>query len=331
MTELHEARYWQPTDGGKAKCLLCPVGCKLSEGQTGICFGRQNRNGQLYAINYGEIVSLALDPIEKKPLYHFFPGTQILSVGPNGCNLRCDNCQNWGISQEHQPTRFVTPEELTHAAQDADSIGIAYTYSEPLIWCEYIYDTAKLSRECGLKTVLVSNGYINEQPFRDLAPLIDAMNIDVKSMNPQFYKDVCKGSLDDVLRTVEIAVAAGILVEITNLMITDLNDSENDVRALVDWLAGLDRRIPLHFSRYFPQHKMDRPMTPSTRLQRAYEFAREKLDYVYVGNIDLPGTSDTACPQCSNLLISRHGYHTRIVGVTDGQCSRCQRKVDIRL
>ncbi len=331
MNEPHEARYWRVLDSGKIECLLCPAACKLADRQTGICFGRQNRDGKLVATNYGEIVSMALDPIEKKPLYHFHPGSQILSIGPNGCNLRCDNCQNWQISQEHQPTRQVSPEQLVRAAQDADSMGIAYTYSEPLIWFEYIYDAATISRELGLKTVLVTNGYINEEPFRELAPLIDAMNIDVKSLNPRFYRDVCKGSLADVLRTVEIAASSGIFVEITNLVITGLNDSDADLQALVDWLARLDRRIPLHFSRYFPQHKMDRSMTPSVRLQRAYDIARAQLDYVYVGNIDLPGTNDTVCPQCGNLLITRSGYRARIVGMTDSHCSRCQRKVDIRL
>jgi pyruvate formate lyase activating enzyme len=331
MNDLHEARYWRLLDSNKVECLLCPAGCKLSDQQTGICFGRQHINCKLYAINYGEVVSMALDPIEKKPLYHFYPGSQILSVGPNGCNLRCDNCQNWQISQEHQPTRPVSPEQLVRAAQDADSIGVAYTYSEPLIWFEYIHDAAVILCELGLKTVLVTNGYINEEPFRELAPVIDAMNIDVKSLNPDFYRDVCKGSLADVLRTVEIAVSSGILVEITNLVITGLNDSDADLHALVDWLARLDRKIPLHFSRYFPQHKMDRPMTPSTRLQNAYDIARAQLDYVYVGNIDLPGTSDTLCPQCGCVLITRHGYQTRIVGLANSHCAQCQRKVDIRL
>jgi pyruvate formate lyase activating enzyme len=331
MNELHEARYWQHLDSGKVECLLCPVGCKLADQQIGICFGRQHVNGRLYAVNYGEVVSMALDPIEKKPLYHFYPGSQILSVGPNGCNLRCENCQNWQISQEHQPTRTVSPGQLVRAAQDADSIGIAYTYSEPLIWYEYIYDAATISRELGLKTVLVTNGYINEEPFRELAPLIDAMNVDIKSLTPQFYRDVCKGSLTDVLRTVEIAASSGILVEVTNLVITGLNDSDSDLHALIDWLARLDRKIPLHFSRYFPQHKMDRPMTPSARLQSAYDIARARLDYVYVGNIDLPGTNDTLCPQCGSLLITRIGYQTRIVGIANGHCAQCQRKVDIRL
>jgi pyruvate formate lyase activating enzyme len=313
------------------ECQLCPVGCKLAEGQTGVCFGRKNSGGKLWAVNYGEIVSMALDPIEKKPLYHFYPGSQILSVGPNGCNLRCQNCQNWNISQELQPTRFMAPEQLVRAAQEMDSVGIAYTYSEPLIWFEYIYDAAISSRELGLKTVLVSNGYINEQPFRELAPLIDAMNIDIKSMNPQFYRNTCKGSLDAVLRTAEIAIASGILVEITNLVITGLNDTDDDFRSLVDWLARLDRKIPLHFSRYFPQHKMDRPQTPTERLQRAFAIAREQLDYVYVGNIDLAGAGDTKCPRCQNTLISRQGYRISISGIVDGCCAHCHSKVDMRL
>jgi pyruvate formate lyase activating enzyme len=331
MTDLHEARYWQALDSGKIECQLCPVRCKLSDNQTGICFGRQNVGSKLYATNYGHFVSMNLDPIEKKPLYHFYPGAQILSVGPNGCNLRCQNCQNWEMSQELQPTRFMLPEQMARAAQEVDSIGIAYTYSEPLIWFEYIYDTAIISRSLGLRTVLVSNGYINESPFRELVPLIDAMNIDIKSMNPQFYRNVCKGSLEDVLRTVEIAVSSGMLVEITNLVITGLNDSDDDIGKLVDWLSGIDRRIPLHFSRYFPQHKMDFPPTPSARLQQAFEIASAKLDYVYVGNVDLPGTNDTQCPRCHRTLVTRQGYRTRVTGIESGACAHCHSKVDFRL
>lgn len=329
MSEPRLAKHYREWGDGKIECLLCPVACKLKDGQTGICFGRTARGGKLWADNYGQVVSVAIDPIEKKPLFHFYPGSQILSVGPNGCNLRCDNCQNWQISQEHQHTRYISPEELAESALQAGSIGIAYTYSEPLIWWEYIYDTAQVSRERGLKTVLVSNGYINEQPWRELVGLVDAMNIDIKSMRPEFYRKVCKSSLPEVLRTAEIAAQNGVALELTNLVIPGLNDSDEDFTLLIDWIAGIDRHIPLHFSRYFPQHKMDRPMTPTATLRHALEMAREKLDYVYLGNIDLEGSGDSHCPGCGAVLVERSGYRTRVRGITDKRCTKCGREVDL--
>jgi pyruvate formate lyase activating enzyme len=331
MAEGKLARHFRLLESGKVECLLCPVHCKLGEGRIGICFGRKAVGGKLYATNYGEVVSVAVDPIEKKPLFHFYPGSQILSVGPNGCNLRCRNCQNWGISQDHSPTRYLAPDELIAAARNANSIGIAYTYSEPLIWWEYIFDTAQISREKGLKTVLVSNGYVNEEPWREIVHLIDAMNIDVKSMQPEFYRKVCKGKLEDVLRTAEIAAESGVALEVTNLVIPNLNDSDEDINALVDWLAGVDPNIPLHFSRYFPHYKMDEPTTPTATLQKVYDIASRKLKYVYLGNIELPGTSDTRCPQCSHTLVRRSYYRTAVLGIEKGVCVNCGRKADLIL
>ena len=331
MSDRKPARYFRPTASGKIECLLCPTACKLAEGKTGICFGRRNIGGTLYAVNYGQTVSVAVDPIEKKPLYHFYPSSAILSTGPNGCNLRCQNCQNWNISQEQQPTRFIPPKALIQMALDAGSIGIAYTYTEPLIWWEYIYDTATLSREHGLKTVLVSNGQINEEPWRELVGLVDAINIDVKSMNADFYRTICKGSLEHTLRTAEIAAENNVAMEITNLVITNRNDSDADFQRLVDWIAAIDSRIPLHFSRYFPHHQMHEPATPTETLKRAYEIAKRKLSYVYLGNIDIEGTSDTHCPECDHLLVKRSHYRTVVDGIADGKCTNCGREVNIRL
>jgi pyruvate formate lyase activating enzyme len=325
------ARHFEIDDKRRVHCLLCPVGCRLREGKAGVCFGRKAIGGKLYATNYGETVSLSMDPIEKKPLYHFYPGSQILSVGPNGCNLRCKNCQNWQISQEQQPTRHIGPDRLVEIAAGSNSVGIAYTYTEPLIWWEYVYDAAQISRERGLKTVLVSNGYINEQPWRELVGYVDAINIDIKSMRPEFYRNVCKGSLDDVTRTAAIAVKQGIAVEFTNLVITNLNDSDDDFCKLADWIADLDVNIPLHLSRYFPQYKMEEPPTPISTLARAYQIARERLNYVYVGNASLAGASETHCPKCGNLLINRQGYSTDVAGIDNSRCSNCGRKVDIAL
>lgn len=297
----------------------------------GVCMGRENQGGVLYATNYGKVVSIALDPIEKKPLYHFYPGTEILSTGPNGCNLKCGHCQNWSISQVESPTEYVSPEKLVELALKYNSIGIAYTYTEPLIWYEYIKDTAQIAKEKNLKNVLVTNGYINEPPLLELLPLIDAMNIDVKSMENDFYTKVCKGKVEPVLKTTELSIKKGVHVEITNLIMPTLNDSDEQIKKLVDWLAGIDDKIPLHFSRYFPHYKTNLPPTPVATLERAFKIARQKLKYVYVGNVYVEKTSDTLCPQCSNVLVKRDGYFTRMVGIKDKKCSSCGREIDFIL
>ena len=328
---LKEALFWEKREDGKIHCVLCPVSCIIAEGKVGVCLGRKNQNGVLYATNYGRVISIALDPIEKKPLYHFYPGTEILSTGPNGCNLKCGHCQNWSISQVESPTEYVPPEKLIELALKYNSIGIAYTYTEPFIWYEYIKDTARLAQQKNLKNVLVTNGYINEPPLLELLPLIDAMNIDVKSMENDFYRNICKGKVEPVLKATELSVKKGVHVEITNLLMPTLNDSDEQIKILVDWLAGIDDKIPLHFSRYFPCYKIDLPSTPVATLERAFKIAREKLKYVYVGNAYIEKTTDTLCPQCLNVLIKRDGYFTRIVGIKDKKCSSCGRGVDLVL
>jgi len=326
-----EARYFKKLDQGKIQCLLCPVGCKLKEGQEGVCFGRKVIDGKLVAINYGEVVSVHVDPIEKKPLYHFYPGELILSVGPNGCNLFCKHCQNWTISQERQKTITILPDELIAVCKKEKSMGLAYTYAEPFIWFEYLMDACKLAHENKLYNVFVTNGYVNPEPLQEIMPYIDALNIDIKSMRPDFYDKICKGNLDTVLNTVKSCVQAGKHVEVTNLVITDMNDKEDDFRKLTDWLAELDEKIPLHISRYFPSYKLDHPTTPIETLQTAYSIAKEKLKYVYVGNTFIEGTSDTLCPKCENLLVNRSGYFTQVVGIKDDRCAKCNSVVDFQL
>jgi pyruvate formate lyase activating enzyme len=275
------------------------------------------------------LVSLAIDPIEKKPLYHFHPGTQILSTGPNGCNMRCQCCQNWTISQEESPTDFVTPEDLVRVASRENSVGIAYTYTEPLIWYEYVLDTAKIARQNNLANVLVTNGYIHEEPLKQLLPHIDAMNVDLKSMDDDFYRKICKAKLPAVLRAIELAHQNKIHVEITNLLIPTLNDSEEQIQELVDFVAGLSDRIPVHFSRYFPCYQMDLPPTPMQSLQNAFLLAKRKLKYVFIGNAYIPNTSNTYCAECNNLLINRNGYHTAVVGIKEKKCVNCGTAVDV--
>jgi pyruvate formate lyase activating enzyme len=325
-----EAEYWERLDGQRVKCLLCPWYCRLRVGQAGICSCRQNVDGELRAVSYGQVVSLAVDPIEKKPLYHFHPGEQILSTAPNGCNFKCPYCQNADISQSRVGTQYVSPEDLVTIAERHDSFGVCYTYTEPLIWYEYLLDAGELVHAGGLANVLVTNGMINEEPLKRLLPLIDAMNIDLKAMDKDFYKRIAKGDLETVLNTIRMSKEC-CHIEITNLVIPTLNDSDEQISALVDWVADLGVDTPLHLSRYFPHYKMTIAATPVETLLRAYEMARKKLRYVYLGNVALQSGSDTLCHNCGNSLVSRSGYHTRVIGIEDRKCSKCGIDVDFVL
>ena len=290
---------------------------------------RTNEDGILYASEYGKTIALNIDPIEKKPLYHFKPGSKILSIGPNGCNFACVFCQNWSISQVPAQSTYIAPRDLVSLAQSKGSIGVAYTYTEPLVWFEYVINTAPLLREVGLAAVIVSNGYINEAPARELFKFIDAANFDLKSIRPEFYRKICKGKLADVQRTIRIAKETGVHVELTNLLIPGMNDSDDEIRELVDWVYDLDPKTILHFSRYFPNYKLDNPPTPEERLTFAYNAAKEKLPYVYVGNIAGVGNSDMNCVNCGMVLLKRDGYNTKIVGLEGNKCAQCGAVTDI--
>ena len=320
---IRSAAYFEKLEGTRVQCHLCPAECKLDEGKIGICGSRFVRNGDLVTDNYGEVVSVAIDPIEKKPLYHFYPAKSILSTGANGCNLGCEHCQNWSISQEKAPTRFLSPEQLTELAQSRNTLGVAFTYTEPIIWYEYIRDTAPLLKEIGQKVVLVTNGYINPEPLKALMPVMDAANVDLKGMRPQFYKKICKGKLAPVMDTIRTMGEYGIHLEITNLIIPTLNDSDKEIEDLVDFVASISDLIPLHFSAYHPDYKLDLPATPAETMLKARAIAMDKLKFVYVGNIFLEGCSDTVCPGCGRTLIERSGYHTRVEGLVGGKCERC--------
>ncbi|MBN2541382.1 AmmeMemoRadiSam system radical SAM enzyme [bacterium] len=325
---MKEGTCYKKLDEGRVQCLICPHECVLSDGQEGICMGHQNLEGKLIATNYGQLVTVSSDPIEKKPLYHFHPGKDIVSIGANGCNFRCSFCQNWHISQKKCPTEKVFPENLIMLTMNSGSIGIAYTYTEPTIWYEYVYDCAKLAHEKGLVNVLVSNGFINPEPLRNLLPYIDAMNIDLKSMDPEFYKKYCQGKLEPVLDTIKIA-SAETHVEVTNLVIESLNDSDELIGKLVTFIKELNKPVPLHFSRYYPTYKMNVPATSPERLFEIYEFASEHLPYVYVGNVWDTKRNTTYCPQCKNELIRRDGFRASITGIVENKCSNCGREVDI--
>ena len=273
----------------RVKCDICPHGCALEEDQTGFCRARSNHSGIVIDDNYGMVTSMALDPIEKKPLYHFFPGSMILSVGSYGCNLRCPFCQNHEISmsdKQRAQAVFVSPEDLVAKAKALvpnGNIGIAFTYNEPLIGYEYVRDGAELAVGQDLKTVIVTNGYINETPLLELLLLIDAMNIDLKGFSDGFYKKI-SGDLKTVKRSIELA-AQFCHVEVTTLIIPELNDSPEEMRALSGWLAGIDETIPLHISRFFPRYHMtDKAATSIKTIRDLADLARDKLVYVYEGN-----------------------------------------------
>jgi pyruvate formate lyase activating enzyme len=282
------AQYFEKIEESKVHCFLCPHHCVIKPGKVGACRARKNMEGDLYSLNYGRVASISMDPIEKKPLYRFEPGSQILSAGTFGCNLKCSFCQNWSIAHKDARTVEITSEELVDKAgglKDEGNIGIAYTYNEPSIWYEFVLDTAKLAHHKGMKNVMVTNGFIEEEPLRELLPHIDAMNIDVKGYTTAFYKDICKGVLEDVKRTVEIA-ARQCHIEVTTLVIPGLNDAVEEIDALSRWLAGISEEIPLHLSRFFPNYEMqDIPPTPRETLTKARDAAMKHLKFVYLGNV----------------------------------------------
>jgi pyruvate formate lyase activating enzyme len=325
---MHEARYWDKLEDDRVKCRLCPHGCSIAPGKLGICGVRKNVDGKLAAMSYGRVTSVAMDPIEKKPLYHFHPGTRILSVGSYGCNFKCDFCQNYTISQGEAPTREVTSEGLAETARSEGSAGIAYTYNEPSIWHEFVYDTARAFREAGMYNVLVTNGYFETEPLAELLEYVDALNIDIKSIEDDFYKRLCGGRLEPVLRSARQA-AERAHVEITHLVIPGENDSPEEFERLAEWIADdLGPETPAHLSAYFPRYKRRNPATDFETLRAARETFREKLKYVYVGNVMADGVSDTSCPRCGARLVTRSGYRVKVEGLADGKCAECGAEVD---
>lgn len=318
-----EARYYEKLEEQNVQCHLCPHECTIADGKTGFCNVRRNSGGTLEATTYGKVAAAGMDPIEKKPLYHFLPGTQILSLGQAGCTFHCDFCQNYHMLTPDIRQMELSPEKAVGMAGQKKSASIAYTYNEPYVGFEYVVDTARLAREEGLKNVLVTNGYYMSEPFDELAPLTDAMNIDLKSMDDEFYREYSHGEIAPVKRTIEDALRRGIHVELTNLLITGLNDSEEDVRDLVDYVVGLSAEIPLHLSRYHPAYKMSRAATPEDVMKRAYRIASEKLDYVYLGNIVGAGGTDTKCPDCGEVVVSRSGFRADISGLDGNRCAQC--------
>ena len=332
---LYRALY-QESRGDKVRCLLCPHYCLLAEGEMGKCGVIKVKSGVLYTINYDCLAAACIDPIEKKPLYHFYPGTDILSLGTIGCNLSCSFCQNWSLARGTGDLcrQKISPEKVLHMLENSRTEkllqAVAYTYNEPSIWYEFVLDTAKLLHKQGYLNVLVTNGFINPEPLEELLPFVDAMNIDVKGFTDEFYRKYCGGTKNAVLKTVERA-ALSCHVEVTCLLIPSLNDSMEEQEELAKWLASISPDIVLHYSRYFPSYKTDLPPTPESTLKRSVKIARKYLRYVYPGNIYLPGEADTFCPYCEHLLIKRDGYETKVLGLEDALCAKCKRPISVAM
>lgn len=326
---LHEGRWWETDAAGKVHCYLCPRHCHIGEGQAGFCFIRVNRGGKLYSLGYASPAAIQIDPVEKKPLNHFLPGTKIFSMGTAGCNMGCFFCQNWDISKSRSDqvhSTHVEPEQVVDLAMRYGCPSVAFTYNEPTIWAEYVIDIAKAAHARGVNTVMVSNGYITEQAFHEVYEHIDAANIDLKAFTENFYGKITLTHLAPVLETLKrLKSETNVWFEITNLMIPTLNDDENETRKLAEWiLENLGPDMPLHFTAFHPDFKLqDKPRTPPETLHRAREIAREVgLHYVYEGNIFSDG-GDTHCPQCDALLVQRSWHDVRANRLKNGACPNC--------
>lgn len=328
-----ESKYYKKLNG-EIQCLLCPQNCIIKEGKYGICMVRRNQNGKIVPENYGKVSALHMDPIEKKPLYHFHPGQTILSVGTFGCNLKCKFCQNYDISQSKVANLLnretYSPEGIVRiATEKKDNHGIAYTYNEPIIWFEFVMETAAKAHRESLYNVMVTNGYVNKEPLSDLLEVIDAWNVDMKAFTEEFYHKYTKSALAPVKETIRSVRKAGKHLEITNLVIPGLNDDDNKFREMVKWICDeTGKDTVLHISRYFPTYRMNIPATPVATLERFYEIASDYLNYVFLGNVSGNTGKDTYCPGCNNLIISRSGYSTRVTGLTiQGRCTNCNKKI----
>ena len=330
---MKEASFYK-TFNDEVICSLCPHHCHIADGKMGICRVRKNTGGKLRSESYGQICSLNFDPIEKKPLYHFFPGSIIFSAGSLGCNLHCRFCQNWEISQtgieEFGNLRSSTPQELiSRAISREGNIGIAYTYNEPTVWYEFMMETAEFAQKERLKNVMVTNGYINPYPLEALFPVMDAFSVDLKAFSDGFYRTITASRLAPVLNALKMIRKSGRHLEITNLVITDTNDDELEFTEMINWIEGeLGKETVLHISRYFPMFKMSNEPTSEKKLKEFYDIACSKLDYVYLGNLRSGLGQNTFCPGCKTEVIERIGYDTRIIGLDEeGKCRNCGQPV----
>lgn len=327
---MKEAMLYDKKKGKIVQCKLCNRRCAIPDGGRGFCRVRENREGVLYSLVYGKACSYTTDPIEKKPFYHFMPGTNAFSFATVGCNFRCQHCQNWEISQAEAISGYdISPEGIVKLALRDNADGIAYTYTEPTVFFEYAYDTAEIARKQKLYSVFVTNGYMTKEAI-DLMGKIDASRIDLKAFTDKFYKEICGGaSLEHVLESIKL-LRKRQHIEIITLLIPTLNDSDDELRALGKWVADLDKNIPLHFTAYYPAYKMSIPPTPLSTLERARRIAiDEGVRYVYTGNIPGGEGENTYCPNCRGMLIKRYGFSVLENKVRDGKCPSCGEKIPV--
>jgi pyruvate formate lyase activating enzyme len=329
-----EAKFYEKLEGTVVQCRLCSHRCRIVERARGFCGVRENKGGTLYSLVYGKLVSQAVDPIEKKPLFHVLPGSSAYSIATVGCNFRCENCQNWEISQSPKPKNPImgketSPEEIVKAAQRVDCRSIAYTYTEPTIFLEYAYDTAKLAIENGMKSVFVTNGYITEEALTEIAPYLHAANIDLKSFSDSFYKETCGASLEPVLESIKRYKKLGVWIEVTTLIIPALNDSEENLFEIAKFIADVGVEIPWHVSGFYPAYQLlDLPPTPIETIRKAREIGvKAGLRYVYQGNV-LGEGENTYCYRCGELLIERFGYRILKNRIIESACPRCGTVID---
>jgi len=333
---MKEAMFYEKLEDSTVRCYLCPHECKINDSRRGICGVRENKDGVLYTLVYGKVVARAIDPIEKKPLFHFYPGSTAYSIATVGCNLRCRNCQNFDISQLPKKGRNliigeeISPAEIVAAAKDAGCKSIAYTYTEPTIFFEYAYDTARLAHEEGICNVFVSNGYITDEALRVIAPYLDAANIDLKGFSEELYHKNCGAHLEPVLDALRLYKSLGIWLEVTTLVIPTLNDSKEDFRGIAEFIKGLGVDIPWHISQFYPTYKLTNlPRTPVTTLREAREIGLEVgLRYVYEGNVPGEGNENTYCYTCGRMLIRRYGFQILGNSLSDTKCPHCGAVID---
>ncbi len=328
-----EASWYRRLEGKRVECGLCPRGCTVADRERGSCGARENRGGTYHTLVHGVVCALHVDPIEKKPFFHVLPGAQALSYATAGCNVECKFCQNWEISQfrpEQVPAYWLPPEAMAALAADRGIPVVAATYSEPSIFWEYVRDVSRAARKRRVRSVVVSNGYIQERPLRDVLPLLDAYKVDLKAFRERFYREVVRGHLKPVLETLERVRAAGVWLEIVVLLIPTLNDGEQEIRDLCRWVrANLGPEVPVHFTRFHPTYRLtDLPPTPVATLERAWRIGQaEGLHFVYVGNVPGHPGESTRCPGCGALLVRRMGYAILANRLERGRCPDCGREI----
>ena len=334
QSSLKEALFYEKLDNQAVQCQLCPRRCVIPNGRRGFCGIRENRAGTLYTLAYAKAVAIHIDPIEKKPLFHFLPSTTAFSIATAGCNLRCKFCQNWQISQakpEEVEYTYIEPQDLIKKVKASGSPTIAYTYTEPTIFYEYMLEAAKLAKAEGIKNIMHSNGYINEEPLRELAKYLDAANIDLKGFTNDYYVKMAEGTLEPVLRSLRVLKEEGVHLELTNLVLPGYNDDQDSMVKMCLWIKeNLGPDTPLHFSRFWPMYKlMHLNPTPVETLEKLRQIALDcGLKYVYIGNVAGHPAENTYCPKCNKILIERRGYFILQNNIENGKCKFCGEKIE---